>query len=388
MTHAVADQNFSRALAQATEIVAQRRSAAPAGFDPQNVVAEPVAETALGGSELLKGVLSRMGAEGRLLKVVEEPRVEVAPVIEEEVSGGAPETAPEAGALPEVTETPEEMAARETADAEATAGAVTFTAEQEAEIKTRLETARTEATAELQTKLTEAEAKAGAPQIVQTGGLHPLLITDNPKDLDSYHQNFLKAERWAAKNANGYNSESPDWKEGDREWTGEQVREVFTELKQEHDEIMPAAQWRLAALPIAHAEVKKVYPTFFDTKHEDYQAAHKLLAAHPSLKSDPTAMMFIADGLTKRRERQAKAAAPAPGARTVLPAKPGLPHRNGAKPAVPGAGAPRVAARTTTSTQEVSANDLKNLQSASGDSAKSAMLKKMLANTGVVNGRN
>lgn len=263
-------------------------------------------------------------------------------------SEGAPNVSTEAEATTEDAENTEET----TEETERQQDAVgTFTEEQQAEVDRRIE----EATAEFQTKLTEAENRAAelaskGGQIIETGGLHRLLLTDKPQDIDEYHQSFLQAERWAAEHADGYNDQSPDWKEGHVAMSAAEVRKYFTQLKQEHDELVPLARQRLERIKLATPIIKNAHPTIFDPRHEDFKFVQGILAAHPSLRADPTSMMALGDMVAGRKARIAKekAAKEASGkngaART--------PQRGAAPAKKPGAKAPLPAGAPSATRQQ------------------------------------
>lgn len=277
-------------------------------------------------NDLLRGVL---GSDAEFLKLDEEAAPDVTP---------AP-----------VAEVPEGETAEETVPApDAAGGEVTFTAEQQAAIDAQLETARTEAATELQSKLEAAEqqiealtAQADSAPLALPGGVHPLLFATEPSIIEKYHQDFLAAERWAAEHAEGFNEESPDWKPGSTPWTPAEVRRQITVLKQEHDEVYPAAKQKLEKMGAALPDIKAKFPTLFQKNHPDQIEARRLLRAYPSLLTNPRALEDIGDLLAGRRTRQAKEKAVASPATPSTPGKPASAKaaaKPAAKPPLPGGG--------------------------------------------------
>ncbi len=298
-------------------------------------------ENGLDVSEMMREVLGTDAGKLNLAPKPSAPAAKMAP--------GAPKLTPDVPTEEEQGAGSEEQGA-EGAPAEevpATEGAETaFTPDQQAAIDAQLAEARTAATTELQTKLAEAEAQIAAFAATEDQApfslppeVDPLLFAVSPEPIDDFHQQYLNAERWAAKHADGYNASSPGWKEGDAEWTGPQVRERFTQLKQRHDEVVPAARARLDTMMKALPEAKEKFPNLFKQNHPDQIESRRLLRAYPSLLVNPKVMLDIGDLLAGRRTRLAKEAAEKqtakPGA--TAPAKPAA-AKPTAKPPLPGGG--------------------------------------------------
>lgn len=254
-------------------------------------------------------------------------------------AGGAPEETPEETAAREeaeaaaaANETPEEKAERERLEAEAAAGAKGWEAEK-VEMEGKL-TAAQERLATLEKDLGLAKAKP-----VAVSNLHPLIMAADGhlEKVDEAEGKIVEFEKWALENWNGTKNA-----EGEVEYTGEQIRKRYADLKELREKTIPVA--RAVAGQIAEGEkaARVAYPELFDPKRGEAGLREAILKVAPGIRAQfPNFDLIFGDALVGEKLRLAKA--PSGGAR---PAKAGTPSGTPAGEA-PGAaaGAPAMPGR-------------------------------------------
>lgn len=89
-----------------------------------------------------------------------------------------------------------------------------------------------------------------------------------------------------------------------RELSVKDLKRLKRGIRRELDDALPAAQRRLERQrTVNRTEVANSYPSLLNESSADAKEAQSLLAKHPSLKSDPEALLMIGDMLRGRKLR-------------------------------------------------------------------------------------
>jgi hypothetical protein len=208
-------------------------------------------------------------------------------------------------------------------------------------VKQRAETDRlgsrvTELTTELET-----EKKNKGPMIV--GNVNPVFMADDAAPIDEREAKIEEFERWAARNANGYNLPgSEDYDEKKPSWTAEQIESRLTQLLHEKKKILPAARENLQKRAEIDKALRGIYPAIFDPKTAEYAQVQQVLKALPELKqfADHRVIALkqilgdraLADLLAKQKKESSPTGQAKPKGSATQPKKPA--------PRAPGGGSP------------------------------------------------
>lgn len=255
-------------------------------------------------------------------------------------------------------ETPEQVAEREAAEAaaaeEAAAAAGGETPEQKAEREAAIAAAVTEATKGKDTELAKVtqekvdlERQLAAATSNISLEVHPLLLADNPKALESWEKKANEFETWALQNWDGVDADEENGVQG---WSKEQIRGRYAELRQVKETILPQARTLMTQRKQYDVVARQEYPQLFDAKAPEYQVAQGFLQVCPAAKQFPDVMLLIGDAmvgekirLEKAKAAKAKAAgsaAPKVAPKVAPKAAPRVPLAGGVRPAPKAAGTP------------------------------------------------
>lgn len=178
---------------------------------------------------------------------------------------------------------------------------------------------------QLTAQVTELQSK-GVPAVV--GNIPPLLLTDNPADIDAHEKNLESFIEWGRANWDGAeavpaNGDQP----AQRAYTAQEIRTAVTRREQELRKLVPAARNMLQARQNEAAEARKIYPALFDAKAEENKLAQAVLKQWPMLKAIPNHLVIIGDAIAGKRERVAKAKSKTNGRPAALRVTPKSPVR-------------------------------------------------------------
>lgn len=159
-----------------------------------------------------------------------------------------------------------------------------------------------ELTAEV-TSLKQAAPPAAAP-------IHPLLLTDNPAEIDNWERGVEDFIAWGRQHWDGSDAEPA---QGDKPavpaYSAAQIRERVTFYEQQLRKLVPAARQAQTMRAAQHSEAVKAYPVLGDPKSGESQIAAGVLKAYPFLKAIPNFMLIIGDAIRGEKVREAEAKA-------------------------------------------------------------------------------
>jgi len=170
-----------------------------------------------------------------------------------------------------------------------------------AETKTKLAAAdskRAELEADLQ------KAQAGAKPIA--GNLHPLALTDDPREIDAYEKGLEEFIAWGRANWDGSEAvEASGDTPAQPAYSAAQIRKAVTAREAELRKLIPAARETLKARQAEQAEARATYPATFDPQQPLGKVTEALLKDWPVLKAMQNHRLVIGDAIAGEQLRYA-----------------------------------------------------------------------------------
>lgn len=173
-------------------------------------------------------------------------------------------------------------------------------------------------------RIAELESQLDTGPGLELVPLHPALMADKEADIDAEDARLAQFENWCLENWDGADAQEP---RGDRpghpEYSAEQVRKRYGQVKEERAQIIKRARQTFNERQKWETVARQEYPDLFNTKKPDYRTARQILRTAPGLKVlFPNIWLVLGDALAGEQHRLARAKTRKGGVRPPIQRKP------------------------------------------------------------------